>query len=313
MMSGESWNMDCGEMKDSLGGLDKLVLPPACRESLEQIRETHKEMNGEELVKLLGKIDLSDQRNEVGTLVSLWLLDPHQRDAVTARNAFEHGDTNYKSLLEIYCGRKSSHILFIKQRYQTMFRRQLDQDIINAEPPSPYQRMLIAMAASHKSHHVDISQHIAKCDARRLYKTGEGRPGAIEESVVLEIFSKRSIPQLKITFSTYKRIYGHDYEKSLKKEVNGELGDAIRNVVQCLCNPAKHYAEILYSSIKGKIADKSASVRVIMDRAGIDMDDIQRVFKTKYGMELRDAIYEGVASGDCRDFLVALASMRSSY
>lgn len=71
----------------------------------------------------------------------------------------------------------------------------------------------MALATSHKAHHADVSQHIAKCDARRLYETGEGSPGAVEEAVVLEIFSKRSIPQLKLTFSSYKHIYGHDYTK----------------------------------------------------------------------------------------------------
>ena len=71
----------------------------------------------------------------------------------------------------------------------------------------------MALVASHKSHHADVSQHIAKCDARRLYETGDGSPGAIEEAVVLEVLSKRSIPQLKLTFSSYKHIYGHDYTK----------------------------------------------------------------------------------------------------
>lgn len=69
----------------------------------------------------------------------------------------------------------------------------------------------MALVASHKAHHLDVSNHIAKCDARRLYETGEGSPGAIEQAVVLEILSKRSVPQLKLTFSSYKRIYGHDY------------------------------------------------------------------------------------------------------
>lgn len=69
--------------------------------------------------------------------------------------------------------------------------------------------------ASHKAHHADISQHIAKTDAKRLYETGEGSyaRGAVEEAVVLEILSKRSIPQMKLTFSSYKHIYGHDYNR----------------------------------------------------------------------------------------------------
>lgn len=70
----------------------------------------------------------------------------------------------------------------------------------------------MALSASHKAHQADVSQHIAKCDSMRLYQTGEGKSGAVDEAVVLEILSKRSIPQLRLTFSTYKLIYGHSYK-----------------------------------------------------------------------------------------------------
>lgn len=80
-----------------------------------------------------------------------------------------------------------------------------------------FYQILVALVASHKAHHADLSPHIAKCDARRLYQTGEGRSGAIDEAVVLELLSKRSIPQLNLTFSTYKHIYGHDYTKVTQK------------------------------------------------------------------------------------------------
>lgn len=76
-------------------------------------------------------------------------------------------------------------------------------------------QILVALSASHKAHQEDISQHISKCDARRLYEIGEGSSGAIDEAVVLEILSKRSVPQLKLTILSYKHIYGHDYIKVL--------------------------------------------------------------------------------------------------
>lgn len=71
----------------------------------------------------------------------------------------------------------------------------------------------MALAASHKSHNADVSQHIAKCDAQRLHQTGDGRSGSMDEAVALELLSKRSIPQFKLAISCYKHIYGHDYIK----------------------------------------------------------------------------------------------------
>ncbi|KAH7571685.1 hypothetical protein JRO89_XS04G0117600 [Xanthoceras sorbifolium] len=241
--------------------------------------------------------------------LSMWMLGSHERDATVAREALEIGDTNYfKALVEIFVGRKSSHVALIKQAYHKKYGRQLDQDIVSIEPPNPFQKILVALSTSHKAHQADVSQHIAKCDARRLFETGEGSSGANEEAVVLEIFSKRSITQLMLTFSSYKHIYGHDYTKSLKRRNSTAFADALKMVVKCILNPPNYYAKTLYASIKGKTVNKGALARVIVSRGEIDMDEIQRIFRRKYGMELRDAISESIPAGDYRDFLVDLVS-----
>ena len=160
-------------------------------------------------------------------------------------------------------------------------------------------QILIALATSHKAHQVYISQHIAKCDARRLYETGEGNlSGAIEEAVVLEILSKRSIPQLKLTFLCYRHIYGQDYSKvracsdwkslatlrlvhaeetvrtklrnfflfchimqSLKRESSTEFEDAFRTVVKCISNPPKYYAKVVTAISHGKLSKSVSEIR----------------------------------------------------
>ena len=40
-----------------------------------------------------------------------------------------------------------------------------------------------------------------------------GGTGSVDEATVLEVFSKRSIPQLRLAFCSYKHIYGHDFTK----------------------------------------------------------------------------------------------------
>ncbi|XVF56849.1 hypothetical protein PTKIN_Ptkin06aG0153400 [Pterospermum kingtungense] len=311
--SSHSFENECKEIHDSWGRLNQLIRGLASRSQLEcgRIRETYKGMYGEDLVVLLQKTSMSSQPGvspKTCAALSLWMLHPHERDATVAREAIQQDDTNYKALVEIFLGRKSSHIALIKQAYQSKYKRQLDQDIIHIESPHPYQKILVALATSHKAHEADVSQHIAKCDAMRLYETGEGSPGAIDEGTVLEIFTKRSIPQLKLTFSCYKHIYGHEYTKSITKGNPGEFEDALKMVIKCTCNPPKYYAKTLFASIKGVTTDRGALARVMVSRAEMDMDEIQRVFKMKYGVELREAICDSIPSGDYRDFLLALAN-----
>ncbi|KAL2553895.1 Annexin D8 [Forsythia ovata] len=303
----------CKEIHEALGDINFLIQDLASLSQTEcrKIRETYMKIYGEDLVQILGNTAMASQESSrTCAALSTLMLNPHERDAVVAREALDE-PINYKALIEIFTCRKSSHVILILQAYQARFRRQLDQDIAKIEPPNPYQKIMMALSASHKAHSTDISQHIAKCDARRLHQTGEGKSGAIDEAVVIEIFSKRSIAQLKLTFFTYNHIYGHTYTSFLKNEDFGEFEDAVRMVAKFICNPAKQYAKTLYRCLKSTTTDKGALVRVMVSRAEVDMDEIYRIFKKNYGIELKSAIYESVPAGNHRDFLVALTTKAS--
>ncbi|KAK6139750.1 hypothetical protein DH2020_026510 [Rehmannia glutinosa] len=270
---------------------------PECR----KIRETYMNIYGEDLIP------------SVVSFLSNLMLNPFERDAVFAREAIYLNDSvNYMALVEIFTCRKSSHVLLIQQAYHAKYRCQLDFEIASIEPPHPYQKILMALSASHKAHHADISQHIAKCDAKRLYQTGEGKPGSIDEAVVLEIFSKRSIAQMKLTFFSYKHIYGHSYTSFLKNQCFGEFEDAVRAVAKCICSPTRYFAKVLYGCLKGTMNDKGAMARVMISRAEVNMDEIQRDFKKKYEVELKNVIFESIPEGNYRDFLVAMATKTST-
>ncbi|XP_028766867.1 annexin A13-like [Neltuma alba] len=301
--------LDCKTIHDSLGSLSHLIpyLSRLTQSQRQQLRKTYEAAYGEDLIGHLQRYE-AEVSSVKSSALSLWMLNPHDRDAIISREALQQDDTNFKALVEIFVGRKSSHILLIKQAYNRRFRRNLDQDIIDLDPPHPFQKILVALTASHEAHQTETSQHISKCDARRLYGTGEGGSGAIDESVVLEILSKRSIAQLKLTFLSYKHIYGHDYTKSLKRGNSLEFEKSLILVVKCICNPASYYAKALYNSTKGGTIDTGTLVRTLISRAEIDMDEIKRVFKQKYAKELGDVIYQSIPSGDLRDFLVALAT-----
>lgn len=287
-----------------------------------EIRETYKAMYGEDLLSHLQRLKLmlsGKSGNEESKFsvkaceaLFLWMADPWERDACLARDEVDGNETDYNAFVEIFVGRKSSHIVMIKQVYQTRFKRQLDQDILNLEPPHPCQKILVALATSHKAHNADVSQEIAKCDAMRLYQTGEATSGSINQAVVLEILSKRSIPQLKLNFSSYKRIYGHSYTKQLKKVNSTQFEDALRNLVECIQDPPKYYAKMLQRSLKGEESNKGTLTRLMVTRAEIDMDDIQKLFRKKYGVELRDAICQAIPAGDYRDVMLALANNANS-
>lgn len=84
------------------------------------------------------------------------------------------------------------------------------------ERAAPPPQILVALAASHRSHRAEPSQEIARSDAKRLFEAGKGGAEPVDEALLLELLSKRSVPQLRLTFSVYERIYGIGYTQVRK-------------------------------------------------------------------------------------------------
>lgn len=103
---------------------------------------------------LASRNNMTSKRSEPGVsshlsaTMSICMLEPHVRNAIIIREVLEQDEVNYKALVEVYVGQKSSYILLIKHAYQTRFRRLLDQDILNIEPKHSYQKVII-MCISH--------------------------------------------------------------------------------------------------------------------------------------------------------------------
>uniref|UniRef100_A0ACD5Y153 Uncharacterized protein n=1 Tax=Avena sativa TaxID=4498 RepID=A0ACD5Y153_AVESA len=269
----------------------------------QQIRATYRAMFGEDLVARLQKTLAADQDNELCNLLYLWMLDPAERDAIMARDAIESAATDYRVLIEIFTRRKQEQLFFTKQAYLARYKKNLEQDMVT-EPSHPYQRLLVALATSHKSHHDEPSRHIAKCDARRLYDAKNGGTGSVDEATVLEMFSKRSIPQLRLAFFSYKHIYGHDFTKALKKNLCGEFEESLRVVVKCIYSPSKYYCKLLQRSMKPARMNKRLVTRAILGSDDVGMGDIKVAFESNFGKNLEDFIHESLPQSDYRDFLL---------
>lgn len=131
----------CKKIHGSLGNTSLLIRFLAgklTQQECQKVRTKYTEKYGEDLFDRL-----QNKTSKTCTVLSLLMLNPHERDTIMARNAIfkERDSVNYKALIEIYVGRKSSHFFLIQQAYQSKFRRHLDQDIMSIEPPHSYQKV----------------------------------------------------------------------------------------------------------------------------------------------------------------------------
>lgn len=85
-----------------------------------------------------------------------------------------------------------------------------------------------------------------------------------------------------------------------------ELYSYLNSSIKILWDDINYLVQTLYACLKGTTRDKGAVVRVMVSRAEVDMNEIQRVFKKKYGVELKNAVSESLPSGDYRELVLAL-------
>ena len=142
---------DCREIHRALDrpGLLGRALAHRTPAERQQIKENYKAIYDEDLIDRLS----NDREVPICAALYMWMLEPHERDAMVARDALSRSssEADYKALVEIYARRKSNQLFFTKQAYLHKFKTHLDQDIIS-ESSHPYQRVCML---HYIVHHVD--------------------------------------------------------------------------------------------------------------------------------------------------------------
>uniref|UniRef100_A0A672MUV2 Annexin n=1 Tax=Sinocyclocheilus grahami TaxID=75366 RepID=A0A672MUV2_SINGR len=146
----------------------------------------------------------------------------------------------------------------------------------------------------------NVNADKAREDAKALYHAGEKKLGT-DESKFIEILCKRSIPHLRQTILEYKNISGKTLQKSIEKEMSGNLEELLVDIVKCVMSTPAYFAEKVYKSMKGAGTDETTLTRVMVSRGEIDMLDIRAEFKKLYQNSLFKEISSDVSGnyGDC--------------
>ncbi|KXJ26438.1 annexin A5 [Exaiptasia diaphana] len=246
----------------------------------QRIALEYKTMHGRDLIKDL-KSELGGHFEDV---VIALMTPPEEYDAGLLRKAIKGLGTDEAMLIEILSTRTNAEIIAIKNAYKRLFDRDLEVDI-SKDTSGHFKKFLISLAQAYRDEtdQVDIAK--AKQNAEELYKAGEARWGT-DESKFNSILASRSYAQLRATFDEYAKICKYDIEESIKREMSGDLKDAMVSVVRVVRNAPAFFAHKLHRSMKGLGTDDSKLIRVIVTRSEIDILDIRDEFARQYGTPL---------------------------
>ncbi|KAL8159391.1 LOW QUALITY PROTEIN: hypothetical protein V2J09_000928 [Rumex salicifolius] len=277
---------------------------------IKEIQKAYKEIYQEDLIQQL-KSELSGSFERA---ISLWVLDPNDRDAVLLHGALRKLPPDYQTVIEIACIKTPDELLAVKRAYQSRYKHAVEEDVA-VFTPGKIGRLLMAVISVYKYHGDEINEPIADYEANLLYDEIQNQNSNHED--LIRIMSTRSKQQLVATFKCFKAKYKTSVNKSgmfhlkigLRNENHSLQGDKffelLRVATRGMKNPPRYFAKALRSAIRGWGVDEAALSQVIIRRAEIDLQEIKKAYLKRTGKSLDDAV-AGETSGDYKDFMLAL-------
>lgn len=254
-----------------------------------------------------GKDLLHDLKSELTgnfeSLVLSMMKTPAQLAAAELREAIKGAGTDEACLIEILSSRSNEEIREINQIYKADNKKSLEDAITN-DTSGHFRRLLISLCQGNRDERETVDISMAKQDAQKLYAAGENKVGT-DESQFNAILCARSKPHLRAVFHEYQQMCGRDIEKSICREMSGDVESGMVAVVKCIRNTPAYFAERLFKSMQGAGTKDRTLIRVMVSRSEVDMLDIRQIYTQTYGKSLYTHI-SGDTSGDYKKLLLKL-------
>ncbi|XP_078055572.1 annexin A4-like isoform X2 [Mustelus asterias] len=275
------------------------VLTHRSNKQRQQIVLSFKTAYGKDLIKEL-KSELSGNFEKA---VLALLKSSTLYDATELKEAIKGAGTDEECLIEILASRSNAEVHAINSGYKAEFKKTLEQDI-KSDTSGHFERLLVSLVQGNRDESEQVDITLVKKDAQDLYNAGEGRMGT-DESKFNAILCARNRSHLKAVFEEYRQVCKYDIEKTICREMSGNLERGMLAVVKCLRNTPAYFAERLYKSMKGLGTDDKTLIRIMVSRCEVDMLDIRAEFKRMYGKSLYSFISDDT-SGDYKKLLLQL-------
>ncbi|XP_043270097.1 annexin B9-like [Venturia canescens] len=267
----------------------------------QEIATQFKTLYGKDLVKDLK----SETSGNFENLLVAMMTPLPQYYAKELHDAMSRIGTDENVLIEVLCTLSNHEIRVIKQAYQAMYGRSLEDDLMD-DTSGNFKRLMVSLCCANRDESFEVDPDAVATDVRNLLQAGELRFGT-DESVFNAVLVQRNIPQLQHIFQKYELETGHSFETAIENEFSGDIKKGLLAIVKCVKDRPAFFAEQLYKSMKGLGTDDARLIRLIVTRSEVDLGEIKRSFAQNQGESLESCI-SGDCSGSYKKCLLALAA-----
>ncbi|KAH0514868.1 Annexin A11 [Microtus ochrogaster] len=252
-----------------------------------------------------------------GTITDASGFDP-LRDAEVLRKAMKGFGTDEQAIIDCLGSRSNKQRQQILLSFKTAYGKDLIKDL-KSELSGNFEKTILALMKTpvlfdvceikeaikgNRDESTNVDMSLVQRDVQELYAAGENRLGT-DESKFNAILCARSRAHLVAVFNEYQRMTGRDIEKSICREMSGDLEQGMLAVVKCLKNTPAFFAERLNKAMRGAGTKDRTLIRIMVSRSETDLLDIRAEYKRMYGKSLYHDI-TGDTSGDYRKILLKI-------
>lgn len=267
-------------------------------EQRQEIRQAFKSLLGRDLMKDL-KSELS--KNLERLIIGL-MLTPAEFDAKMMKKAMEGAGTDEHALIEILVTRSNDEILAMNEAYETGYKKSLES-AIQSDTSGLFCRILVSLVQGAREEGPADPDRAGE-DAQELADACNADSDDMETKF-MSILCTRSFPHLRRVFQEFVRCSNKDIEQIIKKEMSGDVKNAMFAIVRSVKNQPSYFADRLYKAMKGLGTDDRALIRIMVSRCEVDLFNIRKEFKDTHEASLHEFI-QGDTSGDYRKTLLLL-------
>lgn len=270
------------------------VLGPRSNAELQQLQQVYRQTTQRDLRQELK----SGTGGKLGKLVRRSLLSSVELDAKLVKDAIAGVGTDERALTEVLCTISESAMLQLHAVYPTVYKTGLVEAVGGEWISKDLKHLLLAVMSRCKTGEMEHGP--VQVDADALYKAGEGRWGA-EDDTFVRIFGTRTRRQMQAINEAYTATYGHSLQKVVQKQFGGHLKWALYLLVQ---PPHEYFAEKLRDAMKGIGSDKDEMTEAVVFRKDRDLSLVNEAYVRSYKKTLLHAV-ESESSGDYKRLLAA--------
>lgn len=227
---------------------DGTLIDVICKRNNQQRQDIQKVFKTNFGKDLIENIKSETSGNFESLMVSLLtpILDFYCKEI---HDAFAGIGTDEDCLIEILCTLSNQEIETIKQHYNRVYSKNLE-DVIIGDTSGNFKRLLVSLCCANRDESGSTDTDQAKADATALLRAGELMFGT-DESVFNSILCQRNYSQLRLIFQEYETMTGHSFEQAIKNEFSGDVKEGFKAIFRCVNNKAEFFAHRLMKSMKG--------------------------------------------------------------